>query len=116
MEIYQDGSLTAEDQIIQHFKDCGFEFFDCGQGYYQEQADTYVKIGDQYFYVMMTAEMDSRKQDRGDRMYWVDCITEVTYEKVSEEEINERKKAHILIQISGHEKKIADLKLELDLI
>ena len=51
--------LCEESDIVPYFED-NYDIFDCGQGYYQ----------------------DSAKQDRGDRLYWVDELDSVVYTKI----------------------------------
>jgi len=36
--------LDNESQIDSYLKDMGSEFFDCGQGYYEDTAEVYVKV------------------------------------------------------------------------
>lgn len=80
--IEDENWLTHEDEIVEYFKDCGDEYLDCGQGYSQDEAELICKIGDKFYEVCITAEIMSAKQDRGDRLYWVDYISNVTYEEI----------------------------------
>lgn len=73
--------LKHPEQIEEYFKDVGYEYFECGQGFYQDEAEVYVKIGDKFYNVYITAEIGSAKQDRGDRLYWVENIESVTYDE-----------------------------------
>lgn len=81
--IYESQYLTSEDQIKDYFKDNGYDHFECGEGEYEDEVEVTVKIGDEYFEVFMSAEIGSQRQDRGDRLYWVEDVTTVTYKKVS---------------------------------
>ena len=71
--------LKSHLQIEDYFKENGREYFDCGQGYYDDTVDLYVKIGNKYYDVTIEAEIGSAKQEYGDRLYWVDDIKSVTY-------------------------------------
>jgi hypothetical protein len=81
--IYESQYLTSEEQIKDYFMDNGYDHFECGEGEYQDEVELTVKIGDEYFEVFMTAEIGSQRQDRGDRLYWVEEVETVTYKKVS---------------------------------
>lgn len=74
--------LTDAAEIEKYFEDLGREYLDCGQGYYQDEADVICKIGDKFYEVNIVAEIGSAKQDRGDRLYWVESIDKVTYEEI----------------------------------
>jgi len=74
--------LKHENQIEDYFKDCGSEYFDCGQGYYDDGKELIVKIGPKFFSVYLEAEIGSAKQDRGDRLYWVEDIESVKWEEI----------------------------------
>ena len=74
--------LCEESDIVPYFKDCGIDFFDCGQGYSQDEATVIIAIHDTYYEVTMKASIMSSKQDRGDRLYWVEDITDVTYTEI----------------------------------
>lgn len=97
-DIYESKYLKHEDQIEDYFKDVGYEFFDCGQGYYEDSVDTLVKIGNKFFGVTIDAEIGSAKQDRGDRLYWVESIENVTW---NQREKPEPKPKNYTMTISG---------------
>lgn len=80
--IVEDRYLKHELEIESYFKDMGYEYFDCGQGYSQDIAEIIVKIGCKFYKVTMKAEIGSQKQDRGERLYWVEGIENVTYEEI----------------------------------
>lgn len=82
-DVFEDEKyLTSEKEIIDYFKDVGRDYFDCGQGYYQDEVDLICKIGNKFYSVTIQAEIMSAKQDVGDRLYWVDYITDVTYKEI----------------------------------
>ena len=72
--------LKDTSQIEDYFKANGYDYFDCGQGYCQEEADQIIEISGVYYLVKMEAEIGSSKQDRGDRLYWVENIDSITWE------------------------------------
>ncbi|MCP4365438.1 MAG: hypothetical protein GY800_09100 [Planctomycetes bacterium] len=74
--------LKSTTQIEDYFKDEGSDHLDCGQGYFQDEAEVIAKIGPKFYRVNFTAEIDSQKQDRGDRLYWVERIKSVTWEEI----------------------------------
>lgn len=58
------------------------QFFQCGQGYYNDNVDLLMKIQDKFYKVNAKAEITSAKQDRGDRLYWAESIESVTWKEV----------------------------------
>lgn len=73
--------LIKESDIVDYFKD-GHDMFDCGQGYYEDEIDIIVKVGDKFYDVNIQADINSAKQDYGDRLYWVERISSVTYKEI----------------------------------
>lgn len=78
-DCYESIYLETKEDIKPHFQDCGRDFLDCGQGYYEEEATIFCKIGTKYYNVIISAEIESSKQDRGDRLYWVEKIESVIF-------------------------------------
>ena len=75
----------TEDGIVDYYKDCGKEYFDCGEGYYQSDAIIYIELDSGKIYeVNMEANCEGNKTDYGDRIYFVDEITSVTFKEVDE--------------------------------
>ncbi len=82
-DVFEDAKyLTKEEDIVDYFKDDGREHFDCGQGYYQDEANLICKVADKFYDVTLYAEIMSAKQDIGDRLYWVEDITDVQYREI----------------------------------
>ena len=74
-----------EDEIVDYYKDCGKEYFDCGEGYYQSDATIYIELDSGKIYeVNMEANCEGNKTDYGDRIYFVEKITSVTFKEVDE--------------------------------
>lgn len=81
--VFEDSKyLTEESEIVDYFKDCGSDFLECGQGYFQDEAEIICKIGDKFYTVIINAEVGSAKQDVGDRLYWIDDIANVEFEEI----------------------------------
>jgi len=74
--------LTSEFKIEEYFKDTGRNYLECGQGYYEDEANLLVKIGSKFFSVDIIGEVGSSKQDRGDRLYWIENIESVSYKEI----------------------------------
>ena len=75
----------TEDGIIDYYKDCGSEYFDCGEGYHQDDATIYIELDSGKIYeVKMEANCEGNKTDYGDRIYFVEEITSVTFKEVCE--------------------------------
>ncbi|MEK4006455.1 hypothetical protein [Paenibacillus sp. FSL H3-0333] len=90
-DVFEDENyLKIEEEIKDYFMDGGREFFDCGQGYCQEQAEVTCKVGDKFYNVIINAEVGSAKQDIGDRLYWIEDISNVLYEEIEKPQPRER--------------------------
>ena len=74
-----------EENIEAYFKDMGNEYFDCGEGYYEDASTIYIELDSGKIYeVSMEAECEGNKTDYGERIYFVDKITSVTFKEVDE--------------------------------
>jgi hypothetical protein len=80
-------NLATESDIFPYFMEYGDEYFDCGQGYSQYEATVYVEIKDVYYKVDISANVTSAKQDRGDRLYWVENIANVVHIEIPKPEL-----------------------------
>jgi hypothetical protein len=72
-------SYAMEDVIdIVHeiISDNEIDIFPCGQGYFTQDAHVYILVGNTLYDVKATAEIESAKQDKGDRLYWVEKCDE----------------------------------------
>lgn len=63
-----------------------YDYFDCGQGYYKDIEQFYVKIGHRFYNVIVMAEIGSQRMDRGDRLYFVERIEFVHIEEINKPE------------------------------
>lgn len=96
--------LTHENQIEEFYKDGAYDLFDCGQGYYQDEAEEICKIQDKFYRVIIKAEIGSSKQDRGDRLYYVDSIRSVAYEEIEKPTQKPRNYFIYKVSVTDHEK------------
>ena len=75
----------TKDGIVDYYKDFGKEYFDCGEGYYEDASTIYIELDSGKIYeVNMEAECEGNKTDYGERIYFVDKITSVTFKEVGE--------------------------------
>lgn len=86
-EYYESPYLSSEEDIVSHFEDAGKSFFKCGEGEYEEEVSLVCKVGEDFFTVYLSAEIASSKQDIGDRVYFVDYISDISFEKWDKERI-----------------------------
>lgn len=114
MKIYEDSNyLTSEDEINNFFSEAAYDELDCGQGYCTNKGEAFAKIGDKYYLVKFEAEIGSAKQDRGDRLYWVERIASVTWKPIKEREVFSVINKEILEKIADYKYKIIELKKKL---
>ena len=78
-------NLSEVDDIEYYFSEC-YDDFDCGQGYYEDNITHIAYIDSKYYMVIITANIASAKQDRGDRLYWVEDISHVTFTEIDKPE------------------------------
>lgn len=89
--IYDATFLKTKDDIREYFEDMGYDLLDCGQGYYENEAGVKVMTQDgKYYDVLIKAEIESAKQDRGDRLYWVGSIKDVFYIEIDKPKEKEK--------------------------
>jgi len=74
--------LKDVSQLENYFNDYINDDFECGQGYCEGEKDYIVLINNKYYSVHVAAEIGSAKQDRGDRLYWVEGLESITYEEI----------------------------------
>ena len=96
--------LTDESQIENYFTDNYDDLFDCGQGYYQDEANLICKIKDKFYGVTVKADIGSQRQDRGDDIYFVDYINSVEYEEIDKPLPKDREIVTYTISLTKSEK------------
>lgn len=100
--------LTSEESIEDYFEDIARDYMECGQGYYQDEAEFICKIGNKFYEVTVYAEIGSAKQDVGDRLYWIDGIQSVTYREI------EKPAPKTVINVSYHMRITASRMAEIE--
>lgn len=93
-----------------YYEDCAYEYFDCGQGYYEDNIAEYCFVQDVFFKVDIEAQIESSKQDRGDRLYFVDYIKKVDCTPYDFKQYQADKKAEKEKLIAQKEKELEVLK------
>ena len=86
-----------------YFEDVAVDLMECGQGYYTDEAVFMFKIGDKFYEVFVGAAIMSAKQDRGDRLYWIDYVEEVTATEIEKPKPKGRTKYEILVNATDEE-------------
>jgi hypothetical protein len=102
--VYESEYLTKEEEIEEYFENNGSDFFECGQGFYQDEAEFICKVGDKFYNVEIRAEVLSEKQNVGDRLYWVDNITSVEYEEIPKPQPKERINVTYTLELTRDQK------------
>jgi hypothetical protein len=100
--------LKSTEQIEAYFKEDYHDYFDCGQGYCQEEAELILKIGKKFYAVTLHAEIMSAKQDVGDRLYWVEDIESVEWKEIEKPLPKTRKSSTYIFELSSEEKSLLD--------
>ena len=95
--------LTKEEDIEDYFTDEGYNMFECGQGYYNDEITVICKIEDKFYNVTVKAGIGSERQDRGDRLYFVDYIDSVSYEEIEKPKPKNRDSISIKINVTKAE-------------
>lgn len=104
--------LKREDDIESHFMDCGSDFFECGQGYAQHEAEVICKVGDKFYEVNMVADIGSAKQEYGDRLFWVEGMESVTYKEIPKPLPKEMHKVNYSVSVTDYQKRILEQFLD----
>lgn len=108
-DVFEDKKwLIKEEDIEDYFLDNGREHFDCGQGYYQEEVELICKVGEAFYKVELLAEIESAKQDYGDRLYWVSRISNVSYERIEKPKKKEKTAHSYNLLLDEKQKKILE--------
>lgn len=77
-----DNIIEFKDINLENYKDyledVVYDYLECGQGFYEDKWEPILKIEGKLYQAQVKAEIQSSKQDRGDRLYWVEGIESVT--------------------------------------
>lgn len=88
MNFYESELLPkSEGEIVEFFKEHGRGLFHCGQGYSENLVSVICKVGKDFYSVTIEADIGSVRQDKGDRVYHVESITNVDYFKLGKDYI-----------------------------
>lgn len=112
--IHDQKYLKQESDIEKYFMDEGFDLFECGQGYYQQEVDVICFVDGKFYEVHVDADIGSTKEDRGDRLYWVEDIESVKYKEIPRPPQKEREEYSFTLNLTKYQKfKIEELIKEL---
>jgi hypothetical protein len=90
--LHEYDDLKHETQIKEYFYSNDFEdLFDCGIGYSIDKVVILVKIGAKFYYVTIEAEVIGERSNHSDKVYHVDCISNVSYVETEKPLPKERK-------------------------
>ena len=96
--------LKEEKDIIPYFVEAGADYLDCGQGYYQDDVTKWAMTADEKFWnVRIQAEIESSKQDHGDRLYWVERIKSVDYRPIDKPKKMKRRSCAFQLMLTEFE-------------
>lgn len=70
-------SFKSMTEAKEYYNDEGFYFFECGQGFFQDEVTTNCFIQNSFFKVTLLANIESAKQNVGERLYWVGNLKEI---------------------------------------
>ena len=108
-DVYQDEEyLTSEYQIKENFSEYVSDYFDCGQGYYEDEAVIIVKIGKRFFEVTIKAEIGNSWQAQGDKLYFVEKVESVKYIEIDKPKKKEKVFYEYSIEMKEKEKVLLD--------
>jgi len=100
--------VTSVEDIQDFFNDDAPDYFECGQGYYQDEANVVVKIDDKFYNVHMIAEIGSEKQDRGDRLYFVESVESVQITEMTPQDVHERVMQELITDVDAAQVVLAE--------
>ena len=110
--VYSSEYLEKEEEIEEYFFDNGGQFFDCDQGYSENKVEIIAMIENKFYQVNLKAEIESSKQDRGDRLYWVEKIKKVTWKEIQKPLPKPRTEFILKAQLTEAEKERIEKLLE----
>lgn len=112
-EVIEDKKyLTDVSDIEDYFEDIARDHMECGQGFYQDEAEFICKIGDKFYEVNVFAEIGSAKQDVGDRLYWIDGFEKITYREIDKPAPKPTNKISYIFDITATQESEIDGYLE----
>lgn len=103
-------SFSNIEEAELYFKENYGDYFDCGQGRYQDNAETYCYVNDRFLKVVISAEVFSQKMDVGDRLYWVENVKSVVFATYDAAQYEVEKNAKLDAEIKNQEEKLKQLR------
>ena len=82
INIYENETVTTPEQFASDIRKYGLYdtgYFDCGQGYYQNTIQVYLKVGAEYWLFTIKAYIGSQRVDIGDDVHYFDGIESVEW-------------------------------------
>jgi DNA repair ATPase RecN len=74
--------MRSVEEIEDNFSNTYRNYFDCGQGIYQDEAEVLVKIADKFYKVTLSAEVLGAKQNIGEKLYHVESLKNIDFEEI----------------------------------
>ncbi|MFK5882940.1 MAG: hypothetical protein QM489_01215 [Candidatus Izemoplasma sp.] len=103
--------FTNKKEIESWYLDNSYDLFDCGQGYYQDEAVEYCLIDKQYYEVTIFAIIEHKWMDRGDKLAYVESIDKVECKLIDVEVLIAREVSSYSNQLLEIEKNLQEVKL-----
>lgn len=102
-----------QEEADEYFSDSVSELIQCGQGHYQDEAEAFCYIDDVFFLATIKAEIGRQSCERGDKLYYVEKLESVSYQKYSEEVERENIKKEKQAKLTALKAQVARLEAEL---
>lgn len=96
--------LNKEEDIVPYFEDSAYDLLECGQGYYENEKTVICHTDNKFYKVTINAEIGSQKQDRGDRLYWIEDVNSVIYEEIEKPKPKDRTTVMYKVWVTDDEK------------
>lgn len=101
--------LKTKDDIESYFKDIIYDLLECGQGFYQDEGNFFVMIQNGKFYnVNVKVEIGGTKQDRGDKLYFIEGVKDISITEVEQPKEKDRLSVNYTLKLTDEEKKEVD--------
>ena len=104
-DVYEMPGGYEESDIIPFFEDNGRDYFDCGEGYCQDEATVIILMQGHFYKVYMEAEIESWKQEYGDRMYRCAGVRDVRWHEIDKPKEKERETYCYTLYLSDSERR-----------
>lgn len=78
---YELPNIKSIEEAEEYYKD-SYDRFDCGQWYYENDVDVKFMFDGVKYNANIVADVQSSRQDRWDRLYYIEWIEKVTITKI----------------------------------